>query len=338
MPDLTPSLEAAVQAALQDMRDGVDYPALLAALEAGDIAAVEKALDFEQGSWAPYIAAAMVIYMQTGAEAARRLPIRFDPTRDADFRADVNAKVAAYTDEQIVKAREYVYNGYAAGRSRRDIAQGLAGKVSKLTGKRQGGVIGLSGAQQSWVDKMRERLESGDPEQMRAVLTAKERDKRFDRTIKRAIVEARKSEKDVAKAIVDGKPMPAIKPPVLDANKIDDITGKYADRLLRKRAKDIASTEATQFASGARADAVRQALAKVPGATATKTWHHSSIYINARPDHVGMSGVTVAFDANFVMADGVPMRYAHDPRGGAKHNASCRCRTTYAIKWPDGVK
>ena len=39
---------------------------------------------------------------------------------------------------------------------------------------------------------------------------------------------------------------------------------------------------------------LKQALAKMPGAVARKTWHHSSIYINARPDHVGMSGVSVA--------------------------------------------
>ena len=306
---LTPELAAALQEALQDMRDGVNYPALEAAIAAGDVDAAIKALDIEQGSFAPYIASALVLYMRTGAEAARGYRIRFDATDPVDFRLDLSTKVAALTDEQVQKARAYVYDGYSAGKSRREIAQGLAGRI--VRGKRQGGVIGLSGAQQSWVEKMRERLASSDPVELRAVLTAKERDKRYDRTIK--------------VAIRDGKRIPT--------DKIDEITGKYADRLLRKRAKDIATNEATQFADGARDDAVRQALAKL-GGVAKKTWHHSSIYINARPDHVGMSGTTVAFDANFIMADGTPMRYAHDPRGGAKHNSHCRCRTSYSIERP----
>ena len=313
---LTPELAAALLASLQDMRDGVDYPALLAAIDAVDPDAVERALNIEDASFAPYIAAAMVIYMRSGAEMAREIARggRFNPALDAEFRRDLADKVAARTAEQIEAARARVYEGLASGRTRREIAESLAGRISKATGKRTGGVTGLSRPQQSWVDTMRERLASGDAAQLRATLAAKDRDKRYDRTIK--------------VAIRDGKVIPPAK--------IDEITGKYADRLLRKRATNIASVEVEQFAANAREDAVRQALAKMPGAVARKTWHHSSIYINARPDHVGMSGVTVDMEANFVMADGTAMRYAHDPRGGARHSLNCRCRTTYAISRPVG--
>lgn len=314
---LEPELRAALLAALQDVRDGVDYPALYAAIEAGDIDGVEKALNVEQGSWAPYVAAALAIFMQSGAAAARSLRVRFDPTQDADFRQDLAAKVSAMAAEQVAKAREYVWQGIGEGRPRREIVEGLAGRVSKATGKRQGGVIGLSGAQQSWVDNMWARLASGDPAEIRAALGVKDRDRRYDPLIKRAAVEAKKGA-----------------PPVLTPDKIDEITGKYADRLLRKRAKDIASIETTQFAAGARSEVVRQALAKFPGATATKTWHHSSIYLNARLDHVGMSGTTVPFEGVFMMIDGSAMRYAHDPRGGARNNSFCRCRTTFKLEMP----
>lgn len=313
---LEPALARAFLAAMQDVRDGVDYPALMRAIGAGDVPAAIDALDIEQGSFAPYIAAAFLLYMRTGAEAARGMRVRFDPTRDADFRQDITGKVAAYVDEQVQAARDYVYSGYADGWSRREIAKGLAGKIGP-SGKREGGILGLSRAQQSWVDNMRARLESNDPEQMRAAMKYKERNRNFDKTIKRAIM--------------DGKP--------LSADKIDEITGKFADKLLRKRATDIASFEATQFAAGAREQSVRQALekARLPDGAVTKTWHHSSIYINARPDHVGMSGQTVTgINTPFVMADGVAMRYAHDPRGGAKHNSHCRCRTSYSINWNYG--
>lgn len=314
---LTPELAAALLASLQDMRDGVDYPALLAAIDAMDIEGIQAALNIEEASFAPYIAAAMAIYMRSGAEMAREIARsgaatggRFNPALDAEFRRDLADKVAARTVEQIEAARERVYEGLASGKSRKEIAESLAGRISKATGKRTGGVIGLSRPQQSWVDTMRERLASGDAAQLRATLAAKDRDKRYDRTIK--------------VAIRDGKTIPPAK--------IDEITGKYADRLLRKRATNIAQVEVEQFAANAREDAVRQALARMPGAVAKKTWHHSSIYINARPDHVEMSGRTVPLDASFIMADGAAMRYAHDPRGGARHNASCRCRTTYEIR------
>lgn len=310
---LTPQLARALREALQDMRDGVDYPALLVALDANDIDGVITALNIEEGSFAPYVAAALAIFMATGVAAARTYGVRFNPTRDAEFRRDLTDKIGAMAAEQVTKAREAVFQGIMDGKPRREIAWELAGRKSKVTGKREGGIIGLSGAQQTWVENMRARLLSGDPVEMRAALKNKDRDKRYDRTIK--------------KAIREGKPLPEAK--------VDEIVGRYADRLLDKRAKDIAANEATQFAAGAREEAVRQAIAKVPGSTATKTWRHSSIYINARPDHVGMNGRTVAFDANFVMADGVGMRYAHDPRGGTKHNANCRCRTEYKLVRPE---
>lgn len=308
---LEPKLAKALQDALQDMRDGVNYPLLLRSIDNNDIEGVIAALNIEDGSFAPYIAVAIAIFMAAGAAAAKTYKIRFDPTRDADFQLDLRAKMRAMADEQIIKAREYVKQGLAAGKSRREIAQGLAGRV--VSGHRQGGVIGLSGAQQSWVENMRARLLSGDPAEMRAALKNKDRNKIYDRTIK--------------KAIKEGKALPEAK--------VDEIVGKYADKLLAKRAKDIAALEAEQFAAGAREEAVRQALAK-SGGTATKTWRHSSIYINARQDHVGMSGKTVPFDAAFIMADGTPMRYAHDPRGGARQNSHCRCRTTYKIVRPNG--
>ena len=307
---LEPRLAKALQDALQDMRDGVNYSLLLRSIENNDIEGVIAALNIEEASFAPYLAAALVIFMMTGAAAAKVYRVRFDPMRDGEFRADLDAKISAMTAEQITKAREYVKQGMSQGKSRREIAQGLAGKM--VSGHRQGGIIGLSGAQQSWVENMRSRLLSGDPAEMRATLKNKDRNKIYDRTIK--------------KAIKEGKAIPEAK--------VDEIVGKYADKLLAKRAKDIAALEAEQFAAGAREEAVRQALAKAPGSSATKTWRHSSIYINARPDHVGMSGTTVPFDANFMMFDGTPMRYAHDPRGGAKHNAHCRCSTTYKLVRP----
>lgn len=338
LPRLEPELAAAVLAALQDVRDGVDYPRLERGIAAGDVAEIEAALNIEQGSWAPYVAAALAIFMQSGRRAGVIYGVRFDPVQDAEFRADLSAKVSAMAEEQRVKARDYVQRGLMEGRSQRSIAEGLVGRRSRATGKRTGGLIGLSRAQQSWVETMARRLSSDDPEEIRAALGVKERDKRYDPLIKRAAVEARKARNAALEALEAGAPpIVAPKPSPLTPAKIEEITGKFADRLLRKRAKDIAKVEVQQFAAGAREEAVRQAVAKVPGASASKTWEHSHIIEHARVDHLSMDGQVRDLEGVWIMSNGAMMRYAHDPRGGAANNASCRCRTRYRLILPEGV-
>ena len=300
---LRPELQAALITAFDDIRDGVDYPALELAIERGDVAGAIDALNLDEGSFAPYVLIATTIFMRYGAAFAPKLGVRFT----GDISPDIAVAVGRMTQE----TRDAIQDVVASRLGRRE------------TAKRIRPLIGLSRAQVSYVESMRERLLSGGPDEMRAVLSGQTlRDKRYDRMIKRAIVEARRSQREVAAG------RPAITPrDALSEKKVDEITEAYARKLKAKRAADIAQIEVDQYAEAAK----YQSALKVAGPV-KKTWHHSSIYINARPDHVGMSGRSVALDESFIMPDGVPMRYAHDPRGGARHNASCRCRTSYEIE------
>lgn len=317
--ELRPQLQEALLAAFADMQSGVDYPALELAIAQRDAAGVEAALNIDDGSFAPYMLIAMTIYLRYGQRFGPTLGVRFTPNMSV-IQADIADATARMTEDARQGIRDAVERRMMSvdGANRREAARAIIREIKPI--------IGLSRPQISYVESMRERLLSGDPEQMRAVLSGQKlRDKRYDRLIKRAIVQARAHEKAVAKALEAGLPTPPPPAPILTPAKVDEITGKYAARLLRKRATDIARAEVDQYAEAAKFEAAKKVVGGV-----TKTWRHSSIYINARPDHVGMSGVSVPIDASFIMADGTAMRYAHDPRGGARHNASCRCRTEYS--------
>lgn len=300
--ELRPQLQEALLAAFADMQSGVDYPALELAIAQRDAAGVEAALNIDDGPFAPYMLIAMTIYLRYGQKFGPTLDVRFTPNMPV-IQADIADATARMTEDARQGIRDAVERRMMSvdGANRREAARAIIREIKPI--------IGLSRPQISYVESMRERLLSGDPEQMRAVLSGQKlRDKRYDALIKRAIKAARNGDA-----------------PVLTSAKVDEITGKYAARMLRKRAMEIARAEVDQYAEAAK----YEAAGKIEGG-AIKTWRHSSIYINARPDHVGMSGRSVPLDENFIMADGVAMRYAHDPRGGARHNASCRCRTVYS--------
>lgn len=90
-----------------------------------------------------------------------------------------------------------------------------------MTGRREGGLIGLTTAQGEYVARARQELLSGEPDQFKRYLERGRRDRRFDRT--------------VLKALKEGKP--------LRAETADGIASRYADGLLKLRADTIALHE-----------------------------------------------------------------------------------------------
>lgn len=264
---------------------------------------------------------------------------RFDmtnPRAEAKIRTEAAARVAGYVEEQIEAARKVIGDGFQSGEGPQQIAVDIAGRVNPLSGRREGGIVGLSDPQVGYVDSMRARLLSGNPDEMVKVLGRFDadgkwiegtgmtlRDRRFDRTIKKAIAD-----------IAQGKPNP------LTADRVAEMTAKYSDRLLSRRAEDIARTETAQGVEAARAEATKQALDKagLPDDAVTKEWVHQGGFRHARDWHLAMHGKTVdGLNAPFHMPDGSVMLYPHDPAGGVKNNANCRCRGDMTIDWAWGL-
>jgi len=386
---LEPTLAAAFLAAIALLRSGIDFPALVAALRAGDVDAAIDALNIEAGAFSQYALERQSGFAQAGAvvsaavtkervayfrrevrDVSIRGPVlepeamgpgrtpppsppalsldgpeptnlifRFDmtnPRAEAKIRTEAAARVAGYVEEQIDAARKVIGDGFQRGDGPQQIAVDIAGRVNPISGRREGGIVGLSDPQVGYVESMKQRLLSGDPDEMVKVLGRFDadgkwiegtgmtlRDRRFDRSIKKAIA-------DVAK----GKANP------LTADRVDEMVAKYSDRLLARRAEDIARTETAQGVEAARAEATKQALDKagLPDDAVTKEWIHQGGFRHARDWHLAMHGKTVeGLNAPFHMPDGSIMLYPHDPQGGVRNNANCRCRGDMAIDWAFGL-
>lgn len=273
------------------------------------------------------------------APGGGQIVFRFDmtnPRAEARIRTEAAARVAGYVDEQIETARRVIADGFRLGQGPQTIATDIAGRINPISGRREGGIVGLSDPQAGYVESMRARLLSGDPDEMMKVLGSFDgdgkwkpgtgmtlRDRRFDRSIMKAI-------RDVAA----GKPNP------LTRDRVDEMTAKYSDRLLTRRAEDIARTETAQGVMMARAEATQQALTKVglDDQAVTKGWRHLGGPDDARNWHLAMHGKTViGLTVPFLLPDGSIMQHSHDPAGGVRNNANCRCGTDFDIDWAYGL-
>jgi len=169
--------------------------------------------------------------------------------------------------------------------------------------------IGLTAQQEHWVANYRRALESG--EYLRA--TGYELGSgQADRTLRRL---ARDSE-------------------VLTPAQVDDFVERYRQNAITYRAETIARTEALRNAHDGVDDAFRQAITRgdVQADQLDVEWHAGPATSDARPDHQAMDGKRVRFGEDFVFPDGVRMSGPGDPRGGAKHNANCRCTKSVAFR------
>lgn len=326
---LEPELQLAFLAAVDDLRAGVDMTALLRALKDNDVDGAVRALNIDPAVFTQYRQAATGAYAAGGALSSANIPsppgqrvlFRFDvanPRAEAWIAENVASRITNLVEEQALSARVAILSGYSQGQHPDTIARELAGRLNRATGKREGGIVGLSAPQAEYVASMRARLASGDPAEMRKVLTMERRDKRYDALILRSIEAGT---------------------PVARAD-IDQMARRYADRLVALRAENIARTETGQAVMSARMESWRQGLGKTgyPEAAVTREWRHGAKLENARMQHVAMHGRKVqGLTDAFVLPDGTRMMHAMDPAGGAKHCASCRCDTRFSIDYSYGL-
>lgn len=325
-----PILERAFIAAIEDLRDGINFAALITALEMGDIEAALAALDIDFGAFAPFLQASNTAYAAAGATIISSIPpgpsnvvFRFNlanPRAESHLARHAAQLVTILVEEEKAALRATLLAGYSQGKGSQQLANEIAGKVNPLTKKREGSIIGLSGPQQGYLQTFRDRLASGDPREMRKVLKGNTlRDKRFDKAIR--------------KAIAAGQPLP------------DDMIAKmaagYENKLLKRRASDIARDELGTAVEAARKEAFLQTVEKegISEQAIRREWNHGGGEgPNARPDHAAMHGqIRYGTTDPFVMDDMSPKIHAMDGVGGAKQDANCRCSTRWEVDWTHGM-
>jgi len=316
-----PKVAKAFMDAVADLRDGVDLQALAAAIEAGDLPGAIAALNLDTAAFNDLLEAIRETFLAGGQGAAdtMKLPkaavFRFDGRNDAAeawLRNESSGLVTRIINDQREAVREVLERNMMLGENPRVAARAIAGKVNPATGKREGGIIGLTSQQAGYLATAKDELASAEPSALKHYLTRTRRDKRFDRS--------------VVKAIRDGEALPA------------DIARKAADRyearLLQLRGETIARKETLTSLQSAKYRAYLQAVdqGKVVENTVRRTWRDSAD-LRVRHTHHVLSGQTVALRDPFVSPSGARMLFPGDTSLGApaSETIGCRCDVNYRI-------
>lgn len=195
-------------------------------------------------------------------------------------------------------------NGVEMGRGPRSVALDIVGRINS-TGRREGGVIGLSEPQAQAYIRAAGELGGLDSNYFNRA----RRDKRYDAMVRRAIDSGT----------------------LLTSKQIETITGRYADRLLELRGTTIARTEAIGAANAAGQEAMEQVIDEglAERDAVQKQWD-STRDGRAREAHWAANGVRVNIDAPFNIG-GELLRYPGDSRGSAGNVINCRCFVQHVI-------
>lgn len=313
----------AFMAAIRDLTRNTQVQRVIAALERGDLQSALDALHLNRAAFQPLEVKLTEAFTAGGQGAVASMPaavsigFRFDPGNQraaAIIRERAARLITGLIDTEMQQARQHLADGMARGASPRSVALDLVGRVSRATGNREGGLIGLSGPYRDYVATARAELASTDPALLRNYLTRKQRDRRYDRA--------------VARAIETGKPVPP--------ETARTAVTRYSARLVRLRGEVIARTEGIPAIRAAKHEAYQQLVddGRVDALDIVRGWSTTTDG-RQRDSHDAMNGQKVrGLDAPFVSPSGAQMMFPGDQsRGaGAAETVACRCDEYIAIK------
>ncbi len=318
-----PAIRRAFLDAVADIRSKITLKIVADRLEKHDIAGAIDALHIEREAFGGLESAIAQAYEGGGVAMAEdlllrdpdgsRVVFRFgvrNPEAEEWLRSHSAQLVTRIIEDQREGIRTALTEGLARGDNPRTTALSVVGRVNRVTGKREGGVIGLTAQQERAAARALGELLSGEPDQLRAYLARERRDKRFDRVVGKAITGSEK----------------------LDVETVNKIVGRYSDRLLQLRGEMLARTE-TMFALGsARNEAMRQAIVsgKVDADLVTKHWRSAGDG-RVRHSHRVLNGQSVGFNDAFLSPWGNRLRFPGDPEAPISETSGCRCTVEYKI-------
>ncbi len=324
-----PRVAQAFREAIEAIKSAAVLKTIVERLERGDITGAVDALQVEPEAFASLELALREAFNAGGVNMVQSLPSLMSPdgTRvlfqfgvrniEAErlIREQSSTLVTNISEDQRHALRSAFETGLAAGKNPTATALDVIGRVNRVTGRREGGTIGLNARQVEFIygDKgARANLLSGDPVRMRSYLDLKTRDKRFDRSVLAAIKEGR----------------------AVDADIVTKIVGRLNDKNLQLRAETIGLEETRKALFSVRDNAIRQQIdaGKIDADLVTKTWKRSPAD-HPRLQHTMISGTSVQLDQPFTMPDGTQLMYPHDPDAPARHTIGCHCRVEYDIDY-----
>lgn len=320
-----PQLAAAFQRAIDEITSQAQIGQIVEALERGDIDGAIRAVyvdeaafrEFERVLQDTYIAAADKTISDIDFKDAQGNPIivRFNSRNlfAEQFLREVSSDlVTAIVMEQRTIIREFLSDGISRGDNPTTTALNIVGRIDRRTGRREGGIIGLSIPFENAARRARDELTEGD---YSAYFQRTKRDKRFDRTI--------------AKAEKDGKP--------LTASQIDKIIGRYRDRLLKLRGNTIGRTETHRALNRGQYEALlNEVRSGTLQANQIKRIWDATGDSRTRLTHMFAEGQEVGLEEDFQVGAS-RLRYPGDQRGEAKETINCRCIVRIDVDFLAGV-
>ncbi len=325
-----PRLAAAFREAVEGIKSSIIVARVIDRLERGDVNGAIEAMQLEPEAFSALEVGLQEAFNAGGTNAIGELPKVMDPqgnrviwrfgvrnpVAEAILRDLSSTMVTHITEDQRQGVRQALEQGLARGANPRATALDVVGRQNRVTGRREGGVIGLTRHQIEFIERARDNLASGEPDLMKRYLELKTRDKRFDRT--------------VSAAIRDGKPV--------TGEALTRIIGRLRDKNLLLRGEMLARTETMMALGSARDEATRQQIeaGKVQAQDVTPTWR-SAGDSRVRHTHRVLNGQTVAYGEAFVSPSGARLRFPGDPRAPIIETSGCRCRLEYKIDYIGAV-
>lgn len=272
-------------------------------LERGDIDGALLVVDSHvarMGDLLPAIAA--TVGQATAAELAALAP---------------NIAIAISFDPSFPRAAELIRSNRA--RFVREITQGQRQAILRALSRayREGagtaeaarafrGAIGLTAYQEQVLANYRNSLMTRSSDALSRAL----RDRRFDRTVRRAI------ELDEP----------------LSPDQIDKMTEASRRKMLAMRADNIARTEGVRATNEAREEASRQMMDQIglDPAKFKRKWN-ATMDRRVRDFHASMNGQLRGKDEPFRDGHGNLLRYPGDPKAPAETTINCRCTLTFQV-------
>jgi len=318
---LEPDIAQAFRDAVDEIRSATRLDALVRALESGNLAAAVQAAAITDARWVALTEGIRRAYLEGGrmlaSDAPARVGFAFDlnnPRAEAWLRDNSSRLVIRINEDQREAIRIALEAATNRGQGPRRTALDIVGRINRATGRREGGIVGLTSNQARAVESARDDLLSGDPARMGNYFSRGRRDRRFDRIVQRAIDEGR---------------------PVAAAD-VQRITARYSDRLLELRGSVIARTEALQGFNAAQDEALRQAVDQglVQEQNIVKVWVTASDS-RVRDTHDGMNGDRRPLGQPFETDDGQRLMYPGDRSLGASaaNIIQCRCAIRQEVDW-----
>lgn len=218
-----------------------------------------------------------------------------DPAAAAQIQRQSMALIREFADKQREAVRGALSRAFLEGEGTAAMARAFRS------------AIGLTGSQEAAVSNYERLLRTGNAE----ALERKLRDRRFDRTVRRAQRENRP----------------------LSAEQIERMATRYRERMLAYRAENIARTQALEATSMAREIAARQMLDQtgILPERIERTWLRTADR-RTRDHHDSMQGQKRAMGQPFIDGLGQALMFPGDPNAPANTRVNCRCAVVYQIK------